>query len=214
MASTVFTGVFFSALQLRSENLSGWWRAALQGEYWKTKARPGRGCWRRPTSTKRQQKIQSNIKLSMFLYVSLAFWSRILHWLSDYLVRFKIRFGLPATVPFVPSQIGLATRPLLLPIQGTRKGRCLGRLSGRQGAKGCLGAAGAKTMPGPTVTRQGIDVSLLRVCESTSFVLCRSQQFDLEIKDTSTSQFASFLHHFAWFCMRHPGCLVYQWKSP
>jgi len=53
------------------------------------------------------------------------------------------------------------TRPLLLPIQGTRKGRCLGRLSGRQ----------------------GIDVSLLRVCESTSFVL-------------------------------HPGCLVYQWKSP
>jgi len=31
------------------------------------------GEWKRPTSTKRQQKIQSNIKLSMFLYVSLAF---------------------------------------------------------------------------------------------------------------------------------------------
>lgn len=82
----VFTGVVFSALQLRSENLSGWWRAALQGECWKTKARPGRPGRGRMEKTYVNKTSTKNPKQHKALHVSLCFSCILILSFTDYLI--------------------------------------------------------------------------------------------------------------------------------
>lgn len=122
---------------------SGWWRAALQGECWKSGEDREGGEWKRPTSTKRQQKIQSNIKLSMFLYVSLAFWSypSLIIWLS---ASFQDKIWSTGYRSFCAKSDWPCDEAFAFAHSGHSEGTLFGQAFWEAGCKGVLGCSGCK----------------------------------------------------------------------